>query len=472
MDIPNGPIAARVMQAGQAHIYRWWPELSADEQLALQSQAGSIDYDVLEAAIQGYLKGDKADFSRLVPARSVELDDRSSARAEAVGKQAIRNSKVCSLVLAGGLGTRLGFGLPKGLYPIGPVTGKSLFQWFAEKIKFICQWAGAPGLMPWAILTSEATHAETVSFLRYNDFFGLPEEGVHFFQQGMLPAVDLQGKLIMDSKWHICENPDGHGGIVSSLGKNGLLEHLTRLGIEQIFIHNVDNCQVKICDPVFLGHHLLTDADFSCKSVRKRAADETLATIARENGRLKLIEYSDIPEEAANLRDDQGRLVFENGSINTFFMRVDFFQRLVREHSKFPLHATLKMVDSMDHSGSLLQPQAPNAIRFEKKIFDALQYTDKASLMSANRAEEFSPLKNSQGLESFTTVSHDLQAMYVGWFHSSGIPLPEDRLTAIEIGPLFAKDLPAFQERIAQMGRSAFSELIKQQIEEKGWISL
>ena len=472
MEIPANPIAARVQQAGQAHIYEWWRELSAEQQLALQRQAGSIDFDALATALQAYRQASQADFSGLAPERGAELDINQAAQARTAGKQALRNGKVCAVVLAGGLGTRLGFGAPKGMVPIGPVTRKSLFQWFAEKIIFINRWAGASGFFPWAIMTSAATHDPTVAFFRDHAFFGLPEKGVHFIQQGALPAVDLHGKILMDAQGHICENPDGHGGLVGALGSSGLLEKLSRLGVEQLFIHNIDNSLVRLCDPVFLGHHLLTGADFSCKSVRKRAADETLATIARQDGSLRLVEYSDVPAYVASLRDGDGRLVYASGSINTFFVRVDFIQRLVRERAPFPLHATLKKIDCIDSSGSLIQAQAPNGLRFEKKIFDALLYTRKASVLCADRADEFSPLKNQQGLESPATVFHDLQAMFKRWILGSGIPLPESGLEAVEISPLFAVDELSFQEKIAQMGRAAFVELLERQIAETGRISL
>ncbi len=167
-----------------------------------------------------------------------------------------------------------------------------------------------------------------------------------------------------------------------------------------------------------------------------------------------------------------GRLVYASGSINTFFVRVDFIQRLVREQAPFPLHATRKKIDCIDSSGSLIQAQAPNGLRFEKKVFDALLYTRKASVMCADRADEFSPLKNSRGLESPATVFDDLQAMYRRWMLGSGIPLPESGLQAIEISPLFAADEISFQESIAQMGRATLVELLEGQIAETGRISL
>jgi UDP-N-acetylglucosamine/UDP-N-acetylgalactosamine diphosphorylase len=478
MDLPDGYNAARVINAGQGQLYRWWTDLSAAEQLALQRQTDAIDFDELETALQEYLNREKADFNRLAPAQSAPMDGAISRQAEATGRQAIRNGEVCCLVLAGGLGTRLGFGAPKGLYPIGPITGKSLFQWFAEKIKFISRWAECTRWMPWLIMTSSVTHTQTAAFFQEQGHFGLGEEDVHFIEQGTIPAVDLNGKLLMDSKWHICENPDGHGGAINALGKSGVFEHLLQMGIEQIFVHNIDNPLVKVCDPAFLGQHKLAGADFSCKSLSKRSPDETLATIVRENGELRLVEYSDIPQAIASLRDEQGQLVYGNGSINTFLIRVDFIKRLYDERCRLPLHGTRKQIDSldlshnMDQSGDLLQSHRPDAIQFEKKLFDALLYTGKTSVMGARRAEEFSPLKNSQGLESPATVLHDLQASFLGWMKSSGIPLPEEKLTAIEISPSFAKDLPTFQARVMKIGQAEIAARIWQQLDSTGRISL
>ncbi|HTP09558.1 MAG TPA: UDPGP type 1 family protein [Anaerolineae bacterium] len=468
----EGGLYERVLQAGQEHIFRWWPDLTDKERAALANQITHIDFDLQEGVVGKLLSAPKEDFSRLVPAQSTTLREAALLTAKTRGEQAIQNGEVCSLVLAGGQGTRLGYSFPKGMYPIGPVSGKSLFEWFAESIRFISQRFGAPNQIPWLIMTSEATDSDTRNFFQKKNYFGLRQERVYFFKQGMIPAIDFQGKLLMDTKYHICENPDGHGGVIKALGKSGLLDKLTQQGVQHIFLHNVDNCLAKICDPVFLGHHIAADADFSFKSLSKRSADETLGTIAYTGGKIKIIEYSDTPTEIASLKDEQGQLVYRNGSINTYLIRVSFMKQLFEQDRPLPFHYAWKKIPALDPSGNFYEPQEPNGIKLEKKIFDALQYTDKVTMVTANRTEEFSPLKNDEGSESYPSVIHDLQARFFAWLEHADFQLPAGKVERIEISPLFAIDADTFQEKVDIVGKIKFAKMIERQIEEEGWINL
>jgi UDP-N-acetylglucosamine/UDP-N-acetylgalactosamine diphosphorylase len=469
----NGQLYEKALRAKQGHIFYWWNDIAEEERLTLLDQISHINFDLLDGVTQNILSAEKEDFSNLAPAQSTALDGEILLKVKKIGEQAIRNGKVCSLVLAGGQGTRLGFGHPKGMFPIGPVSGKSLFQWFAEKILFMSKKVEATRQIPWLIMTSDTTDAETKSFFQKKGFFGLGKEDVDFFKQGFLPAIDCQGKLLLDSKYHICENPDGHGGIIKALGESGLLEKISQQGIEHIFLHNVDNCLTKICDPVFLGYHIDTDADFSCKSLTKQSADETLATIVDANGKIKIIEYSDTPEEIANLRNQKnGQLVFNNGSINTFFIRVDFLKSHYQEMCELPVHCVKKNIRVLDTSGYLPDSRVICGIKLETKIFDICQYTQKVTLVMANRNEEFSPLKNKDGLESYSTVFEDLQTLFLGWMKCAGITFSAGLIKKIEISPLFAVDQDTFLERVALIGQAAFKKRLETQIEENGWISL
>jgi len=462
----------RALNAGQGHIFYWWSDLAEENRWALLRQTSHIDFDLLEGVGRRIINSETEDFSRLKPAECMDLEGDKRLMAKKIGEQAIQNGEVCSLILAGGQGSRLGYNSPKGTYPIGPVSGKSLFEWFAQKIQFISHKFEAPRQIPLLIMTSDTTDVDTKSFFQKNNFFDLREEAVYFIKQGLLPAIDFHGKLLMDSKYHICESPDGHGGVIKALGNSGLLDNMASQGIQYIFIHNVDNCLVKVCDPAFLGHHIDMGADFSLKGLPKRTVDETLGTIVEANGKIKIVEYSDTPGNIANLKNEKGQLVFENGSINTYLIRVDFVQRLYRDSSPLPIHCMQKKILVIDSTADVHDPQEPNGFKLETKLFDVLEYTDKTCVVKANRNEEFSPLKSNEGPESYTDVLRDLQALFFGWLERSGINIPKGKVERIEISPLFAIDLDTFRERVNAIGKASFIKLINQQIKEYGQIRL
>jgi UDP-N-acetylglucosamine/UDP-N-acetylgalactosamine diphosphorylase len=276
----------------------------------------------------------------------------------------------------------------------------------------------------------------------------------------------------MDARYHICENPDGHGGVVKALGKSGLLTEMARQGVRHIFVHNVDNCLVKVCDPAFLGHHIDVEADFSCKSLPKRSADETLGTIVEDNGRIRIIEYSDTPQEIAGLKNEQGQLVFSEGSINTYLIRVDFLKRLYQQGHTLPVHFVRKRISALDTCGNFCSPQEANGVKLETKAFDVLQYTEKAVVVRANRGKEFSPLKSEEGPESYPAVLNDLRTLFSGWLERSGVHVCGKEVKKIEISPMFALDLDTFQNRVAAIGQATLAEMIHNQVKEHGWIIL
>src|SRR5262249_59178831 len=117
---------------------------------------------------------------------------------------------VAVLVVAGGQGSRLGSDRPKGTFPVGPVSGKSLFQVHAEKVLALSR--RSRQAIPFLVMTSPATHDETGADFEENGWFGLPREEIHFFQQGTMPALDLaSGKLLMEEPGRLFLSPNGHG---------------------------------------------------------------------------------------------------------------------------------------------------------------------------------------------------------------------------------------------------------------------
>jgi UDP-N-acetylglucosamine/UDP-N-acetylgalactosamine diphosphorylase len=389
----------------------------------------------------------KESHSRLEPPCVISIQDGMCERhqqAKEKGEQALKDGKIACFVVAGGQSSRLGYNLPKGTFEVGPVTGKSLFQYHAEKIATISRKYNTN--VPWYIMTSQENDKQTRNFFQKHKFFQLQTKDVIFFKQGMLPAVDFNGKLIMDSPDHISMSPNGHGGSLLGLKQSGALNDMKRRGIEEIFYFQVDNALVKIADPIFIGYHLLEKAQMSTKVVFKTCPNEMVGVLGYIDGKLGVIEYTELNHEERYAVNQDGSLRFKAGNTAIHMLNQEFVHRLVREGFHLPYHGAKKKIPYIDEHGKLRKPHEPNGIKFETFIFDALKYADHSVVMQVERKEEFSPLKNMSGQDSPETVRHDLITLYASWCKAAGIEIND---IPVEISPLFALDKDEFVQRVA-----------------------
>jgi UDP-N-acetylglucosamine/UDP-N-acetylgalactosamine diphosphorylase len=349
---------------------------------------------------------------------------------------------VAAFLVAGGQGTRLGYSGPKGKFRISPIKEKSLFQLHAEKILAMSRKYRAN--IPWYIMTSDTNHQETVDFFETCEYFGLNPKDVVFFSQEMIPALDANGRLILDAKDHIFTNPNGHGGSLSALKKSGALEDMRRRGIDLIFYFQVDNVLVKICDPVFLGYHVQNQAHMSTKVVAKTDPYEKVGVLGRMNGRLGVIEYSDLSDEQKEARNPDGSLKFGAGNIAIHVLNVDFVEQENQGGLRLPWHIAHKKIPYLDENGKRIEPKEPNGYKFETFVFDALGDAEKTVILEVKREEEFSPVKNAQGVDSPATARRDMINLFGSWLEKAGVPIPRDSQNnvkgKIEISALFALD--------------------------------
>jgi UDP-N-acetylglucosamine/UDP-N-acetylgalactosamine diphosphorylase len=326
------------------------------------------------------------------------------------------------------------------MFPVGPVTGKSLFQIHTEKVLALRRRYQAP--LPFLVMTSPATDQKTRAYFAENRFFGLPPAEVHFFCQGTMPAVDLaSGKLLMAAPHQLATSPNGHGGTLRALQESGLLERLERDGIRHLFYFQVDNPLVKVADPVFLGHHLETRAELSLKVIPKLGPTDKLGNLVEIDGRCAIIEYSDLPEELANARDEHGGLRYWIGSPAIHFFEVDFLRRVLNDRTSLPFHLARKKVPYVNETGQRIEPAEPNALKFEMFIFDVLPHAQRWTAVLTKRDEEFAPLKNDTGPDSPETVRQALSEQAARWLRQAGVEVPSDadgEPPLLEISPLYA----------------------------------
>ncbi len=428
-------LRARFAQRGQEHVFAFWDRLSKRNREALVAQCAQLDLDALLAAVAATRRAESGPVPKLSP---IEIERHpenggDSARFVAAaqrGTELLRRGEVAVLVVAGGLATRLGTPGPKGLFPIGPLSDRCLFEIQAQKLRRLRQRSGTS--VPWYVMTSPATDSETRAAFADHDHFGLPPEDVFFFVQGTVPSFDFDGRLILAAPGRLAENPDGHGGVVPALARCGALADMQRRGITTLFYYQVDNPLVRIADPAFLGFHAERGADASCKVVRKIDPNEKVGVLATREGRTTVIEYTEIDGERCNARDDDGQLVYWAGNIAVHCFDVKFLTDLAQQVDRnLPYHASAKQIPTLDAEGNPVAPQAPNGHKLERFVFDALPLARRVASVETLRTEEFSPVKNARGNNSPETCRRDLSALYAHWLRAAGVDVPAG--AAIEI---------------------------------------
>jgi len=447
----------RVQAAGQSGLLRFWSILDRKSQERLWSDLEEVDFEEINRLFIELVEVGPAvreDLSALEPALYISLpeaggDPAAWAEAAKAGEHMVRSGKVAAFTVAGGQGTRLGFDGPKGTFPITPVAEKSLFEVLAGKIRASSFQFRRP--VPWYIMTSRENHEETVHYFDNNGYFGLDRKTVRFFSQGRMPAVDFNGRILLSSPDSAAMSPDGHGGSLRALSRSGALEEMAREGIEIISYFQVDNPLVRPVDPAFIGFHRLRRSEMSSKTVLKTCPEEKVGVFCRQGERVRVIEYSDLPEELARASDVYGRLRFPAGSIAIHLLERTFVERMASEDApalRLPFHRADKKIPTIDWEGRPLNPATVNGVKFEMFVFDAIPFARNPIIVETDRREEFSPVKNKSGIDSAESCRVDQLRRWARWLRAAGEAIECDATglpkMIIEVSPLFAADEDTF----------------------------
>lgn len=443
-DVP--PDLRQTLQAhGQDHVLRVWERLSTSQRIEFAAQLAAIDFQQLSELIN---RGSHSTGSTPTQVAPLPVAPATASAAErAVGEEALRRGEVAALLVAGGQGSRLGFDRPKGMFSVGPVSGASLFRINAEKLlalsrKYHCS-------VPFLVMTSPATDADTRAYFREQQFFGLNPADVIFFQQGTMPAVcAATGRLLLEAPGRLFLSPNGHGGTLTALAECGVLDELRRRGVRHVFYFQVDNPLVKMCDPGFLGQHIVSRSEASSKVVFKQSPSEKVGVFALIDGRCGMIEYSDLPPELAEQREPDGTLRYRAGNPAIHLFSVEFLERVTATDG-LPFHVARKaVVHTCPDTGELIDPgNEPNALKFERFIFDALPLAERWLAVETAREEEFAPLKNATGADSPQTVRAAQIALHTQWLERAGVPTHGH---PVEISPLFALDADELKRKLPE----------------------
>ncbi|CAF0969476.1 unnamed protein product [Adineta ricciae] len=451
----DSAVRERLTNANQTHLLAYWSELNDEQRRTLLRDINEVDFNRVQQAYDaikhelfsepnGHTKNEISDtiddIMEPIPDHMAgSINEASPEQLDNYrenGLKAISEGQVCVLLLAGGQGTRLGVDYPKGMYNVGLPSGKSLYQIQAERIRRLEHLANEQfntdsATITWFILTSEHTQEQTEKYFRSHKYFGLKRENIILFEQHTLPALNFQGKILLEEKHRLTKAADGNGGLYRALRTRGVLEKMAERHIKYVHVYGVDNILVRLADPVFIGFCLEKNADCAAKVVKKTVPTEAVGVICKVGGRFQVVEYSEISEETARRTKSESsdELLYNAGNICNHFFTLDFLQDVCQKHeNELRYHVAKKKIPSVDNHGNhVSKPTEINGIKLEKFVFDVFPFSKTFAVWEVRREDEFSPLKNESGAkDTAATCRRDLMLQHVRWLQQAGADLPND----------------------------------------------
>ncbi|KAH7065598.1 UDP-N-acetylglucosamine pyrophosphorylase [Macrophomina phaseolina] len=475
---PREPTAQEVQElrqkyekAGQEQVFAFWDQLSSSEKGTLYAQLSGINPDYVNEITNRALNPPKTESDEQTPkfeplpssATSSVLDSEHDDLSKwyDAGLELIAENKVAVVLMAGGQGTRLGSSAPKGCFDIGLPSHKSLFQLQAERIWKVQQLAKkkhgkSEVIVPWYVMTSGPTRGPTEQFFQEHNYFGLDKANVTIFEQGVLPCISNDGKILLESKSKVAVAPDGNGGLYQALITSSVVADMSKRGIQHVHAYCVDNCLVKVADPTFIGFSASKDVEIATKVVRKRNAKESVGLIMQRNGKPDVVEYSEISEEMAEARDSSNSelLKFRAANIVNHYYSFRFLESIPQWSHRLPHHIARKKIPYVDtESGNTVKPEKPNGIKLEQFVFDCFPFLsmDKFACMEVKREDEFSPLKNARGTgeDDPDTSKKDIMDQGKKWVQAAGgVVVGEKAEDGVEVSPLISYVSPLASMRL------------------------
>ena len=398
----------------QEHLLTFFDDLNPENKELLLNQILDIDFELMLKLYENTKKPAQIDTDSI---ESIPYLDKSKLSKDELdlyyekGLEAIKSGKLAVVTMAGGQGTRLGHNGPKGTYDLGLSSHKSIFEILCDTLILAKNTYGVT--IPWYLMTSNENNLATINFFENHNYFGYPKDAIHFFKQGELPMIGVDGKILLNENGLVKLAANGHGGIFESMFKNGVLSDMKANGTEWVFIGGVDNVLVKMVDPILMGLCMNNNTLAGGKSVVKASPKEKVGVFCKRNQKPSVVEYTEITEEMANAIDKDGELVFGESHILCNLFNIKALEAI--SNNSLPYHSAFKKATYMNDKKELVSSDTPNAYKFEAFIFDAFSTLDDMSILRVKRKEEFAPVKNATGVDSPETA----RELYTNYFKNN-----------------------------------------------------
>lgn len=385
---------ALLKEKNQAHILKYFDTLDEQSKNEFLAQIENINW--LDFSKIGSSSTSQRGKFNPPPALSIDEISKNKAAYESIGLEAIKKGEVAAVLLAGGMGTRLGFDLPKGCFNVGLTHPLYIFECLINNLLDVVKLAGV--YVPLYIMTSEKNDAATKAFFTEHDYFGYNKDFVKFFIQDMACAVDYKGKLLLEEKGRLATSPNGNGGWFTSMIKAGLDKDLHARNVKWINIFAVDNVLQRIADPVFVGATIEGKYQSASKVVRKVEPHEKMGLLCLEDGKPSIVEYYEMSKEMAEAKDADGSLTYKYGVTLNYLFSLEKLEQIV--NTSLEIHVVEKKIPYIDDDGNKVSPTEPNGYKFELLVLDMVHMMDNNLAFEVKRETEFAPIKNLHGSDS------------------------------------------------------------------------
>ena len=352
----------------QEQLLKYYDELEDDQKISLLNQIEGIDFELLNL-IKDNEEAKKGVITPLDDAVSIDDIEKNREKYTNIGVSAIREGKVAALLLAGGMGTRLGSDKPKGMYNIGLTKDLYIFEMLINNLMDVVNQTGA--WVPLYIMTSEKNNDDTIQFFEEMNYFGYDRDYVEFFIQEMAPAASFDGKIFLEDKDRVSTSPNGNGGWFISFVNAGLAKKAKEAGVEYINIFAVDNVCQRMADPCFLGAMIDGGYRSASKVVSKATPEEKVGVLCLEDGKPSIVEYYELTEDMRYETRDNGELAYKYGVILNYLFNMEDLEKNL--NNNLIVHVVKKKVPYLNESGEKIKPETENGYKFETLVLDMVQ---------------------------------------------------------------------------------------------------
>lgn len=395
---------SKLIKYNQEHIIKLMKKLDEKEIKDISEQINKLNFKQVNKLYKELSKKeleDSKNIEEIVALNKDKLSEKELNHYTELGDNILKNNKYALVTMSGGQGTRLGYNGPKGTFKIDvKPESKYLFEILADNLKQINE--KYSNTISWYIMTSSENNEDIIKFFEEHNYFEYPKEYIKFFKQDNLPLITPEGKLIIGSKKLIKEAANGNGGIFNSMYKNGIIDDMKKKNIKWIFIGSIDNVLLKLADTTLIGLAEDRKVEIATKSILKNSPEEKVGAICKKDGKIKVIEYSEMSDELKNMKNEDGELKLGESHIMCNLFSIKALKKLAKK--KLPYHIAFKKSDYLNDEGIIVKSDAPNVYKFETFIFDAWIYFKDIAVLRGKREEDFAPVKNREGVDSPETA--------------------------------------------------------------------